>query len=118
MVLRRCRRLLGSEDEALDACQDVFVRVMEHRERLTNDHCSSLLYRLATNVCLNRIRDRARRPTTPDDARRRASGVDRVTSGRFVIDGRYTRGVKGVATEEEDRATNRALPVTLGWRFR
>jgi DNA-directed RNA polymerase specialized sigma24 family protein len=27
MVLRRCRRLLGDEQEALDACQDVFVRI-------------------------------------------------------------------------------------------
>src|SRR5688572_9929353 len=67
MVLRRCRRLLRDEDEALDACQDVFVRVMEHRDRLDGEFPSSLLYRIATNVCLNRIRDRARRPATPDE---------------------------------------------------
>jgi RNA polymerase sigma-70 factor (ECF subfamily) len=67
MVLRRCRRLLGSEDEARDACQDVFVRVVESRHRLDDRHPSSLLYRMATNVCLNRIRDRARRPVTVDD---------------------------------------------------
>jgi RNA polymerase sigma-70 factor (ECF subfamily) len=29
MVLRRCRHLLRNEDEALDACQDVFLRVLE-----------------------------------------------------------------------------------------
>ena len=69
MVLRRCRRLLHDEDEALDACQDVFVRVMEHRERLEGTYPSSLLYRIATNVCLNRIRDRGRRPVTPDEER-------------------------------------------------
>ena len=34
MVLRRCRRLLSDEDEALDACQDVFVRLIEHRDRV------------------------------------------------------------------------------------
>jgi RNA polymerase sigma-70 factor (ECF subfamily) len=67
MVLRRCRRLLGSEDEALDACQDVFVRLLEHRERLDAVFPSSLLYRIATNVCLNRIRDRARAPATADE---------------------------------------------------
>jgi RNA polymerase sigma-70 factor (ECF subfamily) len=67
MVLRRCRRLLGNEDEGLDACQDVFVRVMEHRERLNAEYPSSLLYRIATNICLNRIRDRARHPSTPDE---------------------------------------------------
>ena len=68
MVIRRCRRLLGNEDEALDACQDVFVHLVEQRERLTGEYPSSLLYRIATNVCLNRIRDRARHPTTPDEA--------------------------------------------------
>jgi RNA polymerase sigma-70 factor, ECF subfamily len=67
MVLRRCRRLLRDEDEALDACQDVFVRLLVHRARLDAAFPSSLLYRIATNVCLNRIRDRARRPETPDE---------------------------------------------------
>jgi RNA polymerase sigma-70 factor (ECF subfamily) len=60
MVLRRCRRLLRDEDEALDACQDVFVRVIERRHRLDGRYPSSLLYTMATHVCLNRIRDRAR----------------------------------------------------------
>jgi len=65
MVLRRCRRLLRDDDDARDACQEVFLRVVERRARLTGAYPSSLLYRMATNVCLNRIRDRARRP---DDA--------------------------------------------------
>lgn len=52
----------------MDACQDVFVRLLEHRERLSVRYPSSLLYRIATNVCLNRIRDRRRRPTSEDDA--------------------------------------------------
>lgn len=69
MVLRRCRQLLRDDDEALDACQDVFVRVIERRERLDDAYPSSLLYRIATNVCLNRIRDRARHPATPDEER-------------------------------------------------
>jgi len=68
MVLRRCRRLLRNEDEAMDACQDVFVRLIERRGWLVARHPSSLLYRIATNVCLNRIRARGRRPTTDDEA--------------------------------------------------
>lgn len=68
MVLRRCRRLLGDEDEALDASQDVFVRVLERRQRLDGLYPSSLLYRIATNICLNRIRDRGRQPVTRDEA--------------------------------------------------
>jgi RNA polymerase sigma-70 factor, ECF subfamily len=68
MVLRRCQRLLGDADEARDACQDVFVRLVQHRSRLDGTYPSSLLYRMATNVCLNRIRDRSRRPVTDDEA--------------------------------------------------
>ncbi len=67
MVLRRCRQLLRNEDEAIDACQDVFVRLLENRSRLHGGHPSSLLYRIATNLCLNRIRARARQPETPDE---------------------------------------------------
>jgi RNA polymerase sigma factor (sigma-70 family) len=68
MVLRRCRHLLRNEDDAMDACQDVFVRLLENRGRLDVRFPSSLLYRIATNVCLNRLRDQKRRPTTDDDA--------------------------------------------------
>ncbi len=68
MVLRRCRRLLGDEQEALDACQDVFVRIVQRRARLDSRYPSSLLYRVATNVCLNRLRDRRREPSTRDEA--------------------------------------------------
>lgn len=62
MVMRRCRQLLKDEDDALDVTQDVFVRLLRHRHRLNADYPSSLLYRIATNLCLNRIRDRRRRP--------------------------------------------------------
>jgi RNA polymerase sigma-70 factor (ECF subfamily) len=60
MVFRRCLRLLCNEREAEDAMQDVFVQVIQHRTRLTPDYPSSLLYRIATNVCLNRISSRHR----------------------------------------------------------
>lgn len=66
MVLRRCRSLLRDEEQALDAMQDTFVRVMHHAGRLDDRAPSSLLYRIATNVCLNRIRTRKRRPEDPD----------------------------------------------------
>ena len=62
MVLRRCRAMLGHESEAADAMQDVFVRLLVERSRLDPQACSSLLYRVATNVCLNRLRTRRRRP--------------------------------------------------------
>lgn len=67
MVLRRCRFLLRNDDDAKDVAQDVFVRLVVHRERLTSEYPSSLLYRMATNLCLNRIRDAKRRPETGAD---------------------------------------------------
>jgi RNA polymerase sigma-70 factor (ECF subfamily) len=67
MVIRRCRQLLADEDEARDACQDVFVRLLERRGRLDASHPSSLLYVMATNVCLNRIRDRHRHAAPTED---------------------------------------------------
>ena len=62
LVLRRCRRLLRDDAEALDACQDVFVLLIQRQARMSVQYPSSLLFRMATNVCLNRIRDRGRRP--------------------------------------------------------
>ncbi len=57
MVLRRCRRLLGDEQAACDAMQEVFLKVLSRRERLSGDYPSALLYRIATNTCLNKIRE-------------------------------------------------------------
>ena len=62
MVLRRCRKLLGDEQTARDAMHDVFVQILSHADALEHQAPSSLLFRIATNVCLNRIRSRKRRP--------------------------------------------------------
>jgi RNA polymerase sigma-70 factor, ECF subfamily len=98
MVLRRCRQLLRDEDEALDAAQDVFVRVIERRRDLDARYPSSLLYRIATNVCLNRIRDRGRRPaisgTTDDDRIDRiacAEAAGGESDARMLLDWLFNR---------------------------
>ncbi len=67
MVLRRCRTLLRNEDKAKDAMQDVFVQLLRHAHRLEPAAPSSLLYRIATNVCLNRIRSEGRHPEDPSE---------------------------------------------------
>lgn len=66
MVLRRCRRLLADEEQALEAMQDTFVQVIRYQHRLNNEAPSSLLYRMATNTCLNRLRSQRRRPEDAD----------------------------------------------------
>ena len=65
MVLRRCRKMLMDEQSACDAMQDVFLNVLKSRDHLTGEHPSSLLYRMATNTCLNRIRERNAHETKP-----------------------------------------------------
>ncbi len=67
MVLRRTRQLLRDEAAAADAMHDVFVEVCRAQARLDAQAPSSLLYRIATHVCLNRLRSQRRRPETQDD---------------------------------------------------
>jgi RNA polymerase sigma-70 factor (ECF subfamily) len=66
-VLRRCRQLLRNEDQAADAMQETFVRVLRNRNTLHAAYPSSLLYRIATNVCLNMLRTSRRRPAVSAD---------------------------------------------------
>ena len=62
MVLRRCRSLLRDPARAEDAMQDVFVSLIRHEDRLRDEAPGALLLRVATNVCLNRLRGERRRP--------------------------------------------------------
>lgn len=90
MVLRRCRGLLRSESEAVDAMHDVFVQLLRKKERLDPTSSSSLLYRVATNVCLNRIRSRTRRREEPDEDLvwriAAASSADSALEARSLLD--------------------------------
>ena len=67
MVLRRCRKLLRDEARAEDAMHDVFVELLRRQEVMVDEAPSSLLYRIATNVCLNRLRSQRRRPEDADE---------------------------------------------------
>jgi len=69
LVLRRCRQLLRDEEEALDVTQDVFVQLLRRRTQLEVRYPSSLLWKMATNLCLNRLRDRRGAPEAVDDER-------------------------------------------------
>lgn len=62
MVYRRCRQLLRDEELAEEAMHDVFVQLVRREDRIRDTAPVSLLYRMATNVSLNLIRSRKRRP--------------------------------------------------------
>jgi RNA polymerase sigma factor (sigma-70 family) len=67
LVLRRCRKLLRHDAKAQDAMQDVFVSLLRHEARLDDSALSALLLRMATNVCLNKLRGDKRHPEDRDD---------------------------------------------------
>lgn len=60
MVMRRCRHILKDEQSAFDAMQEVFLKVLQKKNTLTVTYPSSLLFRMATNICINRIRSERR----------------------------------------------------------
>ena len=95
MVLRRCRRLLGEENLAVDAMHDTFVQVLRRKLTLRDEAPSSLLYRMATNVCLNRIRSRKRRPEdSADDLVYRVASIQETESravARNLLDKLFSR---------------------------
>jgi RNA polymerase sigma-70 factor (ECF subfamily) len=49
--------MLRNEQSAYDAMHEVFLKVVSNQNRLTGEYPSALLYRMATNVCLNKIRN-------------------------------------------------------------
>ncbi len=59
-VYSRCRRILRDETLAEDATQEVFVRVLRHIDEAPDDEAAlRWVYRIATNYCLNAVRDRS-----------------------------------------------------------
>ena len=62
VAYRRCLRLLGDRSAAQDATQEVFVKLLGSMEQLEN-RATVLpwIYRVATNHCLNLLRDRRHR---------------------------------------------------------
>ncbi len=58
-----CYRMLASYDEAEDAVQETLLRAWRHRDTFDGAQPRAWLYRIATNVCLDALRQRSRRAT-------------------------------------------------------
>lgn len=91
-----CYRMLGSAVDAEDAVQEAMVRAWQHLDRF--EERASLrtwLYRIATNVCLDALSDRARRARPMEDgplgsvddaleARPRTHWLEPIPDARFL----------------------------------
>lgn len=63
-----CFRVLGSPGDAEEAVQETFVKLARHADSFREEaKLSTWLYRVARNVCTDRVRYEARRPSTPVD---------------------------------------------------
>lgn len=61
-----CLRMMRSREAALDAAQDTFLTVFRKAHQFRGDaKVSTWIYRIAVNTCLDRLRAKKRRPTTP-----------------------------------------------------
>lgn len=69
VIYGRCLSFLRNEAEARDALQEVFVRVLQHAEQFEErSRLTTWVYRIATNYCLTRLRDRRpSRELLPED---------------------------------------------------
>ena len=61
-VLRRARAILRDEEQARDVMQEAFIQAIEVGNGFRGDASPmTWMYRITTNLCLNRIRDHGRR---------------------------------------------------------
>jgi RNA polymerase sigma factor (sigma-70 family) len=68
-VHQRCLRLLGSESDADDALQEVFVRVMKYGDGFRGESELGWLYRIADRHCLD-VLARRKRLASPEESER------------------------------------------------
>jgi len=66
VVFRRCRQILGNEQDSRDASQEIFERSLRRCDELRpGPELLAWLYRVSTNLCLDRLRTQHDRLHTP-----------------------------------------------------
>ncbi|MFZ1529337.1 MAG: sigma-70 family RNA polymerase sigma factor [Ferruginibacter sp.] len=76
LLLGVCMKYLKNEEEARDAVQQVFLKVINELHKYKVDYFKSWLYMVAKNYCLMKLRDKGKLPVeindrilaTPDEA--------------------------------------------------
>jgi len=89
VLYHRCRSILRNDEDARDAVQETFARVLRHAESFRRQASPlTWMYRISTNHCLNRIRDRRGQQRKHDQHREDivGPGVSRPHDGADAAD--------------------------------
>jgi RNA polymerase sigma-70 factor, ECF subfamily len=87
MIYARCARLLGEGAAADDATQETFMRVHRHLHKAPDSsEALAWIYRIATNYCLNEIRNRKLRPAPYADVPEvESESLDTILANRDLV---------------------------------
>jgi RNA polymerase sigma-70 factor (ECF subfamily) len=92
VVLRRARRMLGSDEEGAEAVQELFASLLASPGQFAErSSVVTFLYAATTNLCLNRIRDRRTRArlletrVAPSMARRTEASSEQALAVRQLL---------------------------------
>jgi RNA polymerase sigma-70 factor, ECF subfamily len=77
VLYHRCRSILRNEEDARDAVQETFARVLRHGDSFRSQASPlTWMYRISTNHCLNRLRDRKGRDGKHERHREEIAGPE------------------------------------------
>jgi RNA polymerase sigma-70 factor, ECF subfamily len=107
-----CYRVLGSASDAEDAVQETFIKLARNAGTFRGESLlSTWLYRVARNVCTDRIRYEARRPSTPVDD---VAAVADVADPDDHLDARDTAlAVRGALAQLDERSRTLLLLIAV-----
>jgi len=98
-VFNTAVRILGDDDKAQDASQEAFISAFQSIRSFRGGSFKAWLLRTVTNACLDELRRKKRRPTTPLEPE--TNDGDEVESPKWLADPNLTPAQQAEADELE-----------------
>ncbi|NWF63938.1 MAG: sigma-70 family RNA polymerase sigma factor [Chloroflexi bacterium] len=98
-VFNTAARILGDDDMAEDASQEAFIAAFQSIRSFRGGSFKAWILRTVTNACLDELRRRKRRPTTPLEPE--TSDGEEMDSPKWLADKSMTPAQKAEADELE-----------------